>query len=108
MRKLAGFVVFALVVVFSVPAMAADGAGLYKNSCAMCHGAGGEGAPGMGPALKGNKFVAGADDAALADVIIKGRMGAAKMYKDIPLPMMPMQMKPDEIKAVNEYVKGMK
>jgi mono/diheme cytochrome c family protein len=38
-------------------ALAADGAKIYTEQCASCHGAKGEGMKMMGPPIKGNKFV---------------------------------------------------
>jgi hypothetical protein len=68
----------------------------------------GEGMPNMGPALKGNKFVLESDDAAISDVILKGRMGPAKKYANIPVPMMPVSLNDDELKAVIAHMKSLK
>ena len=47
----------AIVTVPMLSAGAEDGAALYKAKCAACHGAGGEGKPGMkAPALKGTSW----------------------------------------------------
>jgi mono/diheme cytochrome c family protein len=49
-----------MLAIMTVPmpsAGAEDGAALYKTRCAACHGAGGEGKPGMkAPALKGTSW----------------------------------------------------
>jgi mono/diheme cytochrome c family protein len=105
MQKLVLVTVFALSVAFSGTALAADGAEIYKNQCATCHGQKGEGIPMMGPALK--DFVSKSDDAALTDVIIKGRVGDAKKYKDFPIPMMPLKLDDTEMKAVIKHMKGL-
>jgi mono/diheme cytochrome c family protein len=108
MRKIVLMAVVALSLSLSGVALAADGAAIYKGKCAMCHGMQGEGMPNMGPALKGNKFVFESDDAALSDVILKGVMGPAKKYANIPVPMMPVKMNGDEVKAVIAHMKTLK
>jgi mono/diheme cytochrome c family protein len=107
MRKLVGAAIFALSFVFSSTALAADGEALYNKLCASCHGLKGEGMAMMGPAVKGNKFILESDDAAIKGVIIKGRMGEDKKYKDIPVPMMPQKLSDEEAKAVTGYTKGL-
>ncbi len=101
-------IVFSAGLIFSGNALAADGAALYAKGCAACHGVKGEGKPKMGPAIAGNEFVKGGDDAAMVDVIRNGRMGAAKVYKDIPVPMMPQKkLTDDELKALIAYMRGL-
>ncbi len=107
MRKFIWVAVVALSVAFSATVYAADGAAIYGQLCAACHGVKGEGNPAMGPAIKGNKFVTAGDDAAISDVILKGRMGDAKLYKNIPLPMMPVSLSPDQLKAVTAHMKSL-
>jgi cytochrome c oxidase cbb3-type subunit 3 len=105
MRKLIWIAAVALIVAFSGTALAADGAEIYKSTCAACHGLKGEGIPMMGPAVKGNKFVLESDDAAITDVILKGRAGDAKMYKDMPVPMLPQKLDDEQVKAVIAHMK---
>lgn len=108
MRKLVWIAVVALSVAFSGTALASDdGAAIYGKLCAMCHGAKGEGMPMMGPALKGNEFLVKSKDAEISDVILKGRMGDEKKYKDMPIPMMPQKLTEEEVKAVIAYMKGL-
>jgi cytochrome c5 len=107
MRKLILLALVALGVAFSGTAMAADGAEIYKNQCASCHGMKGEGMPMMGPAIKGNKLVLEGDDAALKDLIINGRVGEAKKFKDIPIPMLPVKLDDDGVKAIISHMKGL-
>jgi mono/diheme cytochrome c family protein len=97
MRNLIWIAAVALIVAFSGTALAADGAA--------CHGMKGEGMPMMGPAFKGNKFMLESDDAAITEVILKGRAGDAKMYKDMPIPMLPQKLDDEQVKAVIAHMK---
>lgn len=63
------------VIVLPGTAMAVDGAAIFLKKCAACHGLEGEGRPGVAPAFKGNGFIIGSDDAAIAKVIKNGRRG---------------------------------
>ncbi len=47
----------------------------YQTSCAVCHGAAGEG--GIGPALAENEFIQSLNNADLVDFILEGRSGTA-------------------------------
>jgi mono/diheme cytochrome c family protein len=107
MRKFIWVAVVALSVAFSATVFAADGAAIYGQQCAACHGMNGEGNPAMGPPIKGNKFITDGDDAAISDVITKGRMGDAKLYKNIALPMMAVPLSPDQTKAVIAHMKSL-
>jgi mono/diheme cytochrome c family protein len=107
MRKLVWVAFVALGLAFSGTVLAADGSAIFKKICSTCHGPEGEGRPMMAPALKGNKFIIDGDDAAITEVIKKGRMGNAKKYKDIPVPMMPQNLKDEEIKAVIQHIRGL-
>jgi mono/diheme cytochrome c family protein len=74
---------FTLGVGFSVAHAADDGAALYKSAgCASCHGANGEGIPGLAPPLKGNPAVTGGDAQALTKTILQGRNAGDKKYKE--------------------------
>ncbi len=55
------------------PGDADTGRKLYLRSCLACHGASGEGLPGLGKPLQSSSFVAGLDDTALVRFIKKGR-----------------------------------
>lgn len=50
----------------------ARGGQLYEQHCAQCHGASGEGAPGIYPALAGNRAVTMASPANLVRVVLSG------------------------------------
>ncbi len=83
-------------------AMAADGKQVYTDKCLACHGEKGDG---KGPMAKvfnpppGNfcdpKFWEGAVDKKISDSVIKGKGQ-----------MNPVNLNPDEIKAVTEYIKS--
>jgi hypothetical protein len=61
----------------------------------------------MGPAIKGNDFVLKGKDAELSDVILKGRAGEDKKYKDIPIPMLPQKLNDEEVAAVIAHMKAL-
>jgi cytochrome c5 len=75
-------VVLVLIVVVVTPALAADAAAghaVYDKKCKMCHGAAGEGNPGMAKALKttiqplGSPDVQKASDSDLKKVVTQGK-----------------------------------
>lgn len=89
----------------------ADGKEVYMLRCASCHGQQGQGTkhlvPALAPALKGNPFVAQGSDAAISNVIRKGRSGQQRLYNDT-FPNMPsfgVEVVPD-IPALVAYLKG--
>lgn len=94
-------------VVFTVGvARATHGPDVFKKVCSACHGKNGEGKPRMGPAFVGNEFIIDSDLDVIAEVIRKGRMGGDKLYKDIPIPMMPQRKLTEaELIAVTGYLK---
>jgi len=53
------------------------GVALYSGNCTSCHGAGGEGSPGLGPALNTRAFLDLADDTLIFDTIRDGRPNTA-------------------------------
>jgi mono/diheme cytochrome c family protein len=88
-----------LVMFFAVaqPALADDGAAIYKAKCAACHGAEGQGK--IGPALKGTSL--SADQ--IAGFLTKGDEAKKPPHKK------PMSgLSADDAKAVAEYVKSLK
>jgi cytochrome c oxidase cbb3-type subunit 3 len=105
-RILMTSMLFAACVGFAGSAMAADGEALYKTKCLMCHGADGKGTP-MGPAFNGNAFITSSSDQAIAEVITKGREGAAKTYKNIALGMPAQQLGDEEVGALVAYLKSL-
>ena len=92
---------------FTSSALAADGKTVFASNCASCHGATGQGTPGLAPALKGSKFVTGK----IADVLATvkdGRAGDQKKYKEFPvaMPAWGKQLSDADIKAVVDYLRG--
>ena len=92
---------------FTSSALATDGKAVFASNCASCHGASGQGTPGLAPALKGNKFVTGK----VADVLATvkdGRTGDQKKYKEFPvaMPAWGKQLSEADIKAVVDYLRG--
>jgi mono/diheme cytochrome c family protein len=74
-----------------------DGAALFKSRCAGCHGAQGEGKPAMNaPSLKTTKM----DATQITEHLTKGESGSKPPHnKGIS------GLKPDQAKAIAEYVK---
>lgn len=88
-------------------AVAADGKTVFGSNCASCHGPGGQGVPGLAPALKGDKFVTG-DLQAVLDTVKNGRSGEQKHFKDmaVAMPAWGKQLSDADIKAVVDYIRG--
>jgi mono/diheme cytochrome c family protein len=86
-----------LLLAFSASWAADDGAAVYKQKCAGCHGASGEGKPAMkAPALKGTSLEAGQ----IVDHITKGEPGSkAPHNKGIS------GLSGDQAKAIADWVK---
>ncbi len=85
-------------------AMAADGAAIYKSKCVMCHGADGQGSA-MGSAFKGNEFIVSGSEKAITEVILKGRIGAQKKYKNLSMGMPAQKLSDAEVSALVAYLK---
>lgn len=88
------------------PVLAADGAALYKSKCLMCHGVDGKGSA-MGPALAGSEFVRSQSDEAISDVILKGREGEARVYKEMAIGMPAQKLTVEESNALVEYLRSL-
>jgi mono/diheme cytochrome c family protein len=86
-----------LLVAFSASWAADDGAALYKQKCAGCHGASGEGKPAMkAPAVKGTSLGA----SQIVDHLTKGEPGSkAPHNKGIS------GLSEDQAKAIADWVK---
>lgn len=102
-RMLAGAVAVLAMGSFTL-ALAQDGAAVYKAKCMPCHGPEGKGSA-MAPAIVGNQYVKAATDQELTDVIVKGREGAAKKYKQYAIGMPAQKLTDEETKAVIAYMK---
>ena len=87
-------------------AMAVDGVAIYKSKCAMCHGADGQGSA-MGTAFKGNEFIASSSEKVITEVILKGRNGAAKKYKNLSMGMPAQKLSDAEVSAVVAHLKSL-
>lgn len=101
-----GFSLVPLLCASAMSAVAADGAAIFQEKCAFCHGDKGQGIQGLAPPLKGNSFVASASDAELKAQILNGRTGKDRRYRDIPGGMPGVFMPESEMEALVEYVKG--
>lgn len=104
-RMLAGAVAVLALGSFSL-ALAQDGAAVYKSKCMPCHGPEGKGTA-MAPAVVGNQFIKAASDQELTDIILKGREGAAKKYKQYAIGMPAQKLSDDETKSVIAYMKDL-
>ena len=87
-------------------ALAQDGAAVYKSKCMPCHGPEGKGTA-MAPAMVGNQFIKTASDQELTDIILKGREGAAKKYKQYAIGMPAQKLSDDETRSVIAYMKDL-
>jgi mono/diheme cytochrome c family protein len=90
---------------------ATDAAENYKLRCSTCHGANGQGTrasvPPLGPALRGNPFIANGSPNAIRNVIRKGRSGQKRIYDDAypNMPAFGFEVVPDT-DALVAYLKG--
>jgi mono/diheme cytochrome c family protein len=78
----------------------------FEETCGACHGAKGEGTPGLAPPLKGSKFVKESSAADVAAVITNGRAGAQKHFPNLASPMPAHSLSEKKLGAVVSYVKG--
>lgn len=84
----------------------AGGADIYKAKCVACHGQKGEGMKGMAPAHKGNQFVTKSKPEDIKKVILEGRAGAAKKYKEFPIDMPKSGLSDAEATEVVKFMQG--
>src|SRR5437773_12336689 len=96
-KMLVLFLVIALPVSLTLPALAQDGAATYKTKCAGCHGAEGQGK--VGPALKGTSLT----DAQITDLLTKGDEAKKAPHKKAL-----SSLTADDAKAVATFVKSLK
>jgi mono/diheme cytochrome c family protein len=87
----------ALTATLALPAVAQDGAAIYKAKCAACHGPEGQGK--VGPKLQGTSL--SADQ--IADVLTKGDEAKKAPHKKAMA-----SLSADDAKAVAAFVKGLK
>lgn len=88
-------------------AIAADGAQLYGQNCAGCHGANAQGIPGAFPPLAGNPRMQ--DEAYVIKVIREGVSGTLEVGGQTYNGMMPAmpQISETDAKAIAVYIKGL-
>ena len=89
-------------------ALVRQGAELYERHCAECHGAQGQGATGIYPALAGNRAVTLASPANLVRVVVSGGFLPATAGNPRPFGMPPFGavLKDADIAAVVSFVRG--
>jgi mono/diheme cytochrome c family protein len=85
-----------------------QGAKLYGQHCASCHGERGEGAPGAYPALAGNRAVTLPVTANLVQVVLYGGFPPATRGNPRPYGMPPFAttLSDADVAAVLTYVRG--
>jgi mono/diheme cytochrome c family protein len=83
----------------------ARGLALYTNQCAQCHGARGEGAPGIYPPLAGNPSVTSAHAGNVMQVIRHGGFAPATRAHPRPFGMPPAGLSPQELADVTTYIR---
>jgi mono/diheme cytochrome c family protein len=72
--------ILAAALVAAGPVLAADGAALFKQHCAICHQESGAGTPGLAPSLLGAHWQKlGAERSYLPTVLLKGLSGPIKV-----------------------------
>lgn len=96
----------AMTLVFSSGVYADSGADIFSSKCASCHGSGGQGTPGLAPALKGDPFVVKGKIKDIENTIQNGRSGDEKKYKDLPVAMPAWHLSDADLKAVVAYLRG--
>ena len=92
--RIATVAVASLSILAGIPALAQDGATLFKTKCAMCHGDQGQGKPPMSPKIAGS--------AKVSDVLTKG--GEAKAPHVKPM----STLTADQVTSLAAYVKTLK
>ena len=90
------------------PAPAERGAKLYRQHCADCHGARGEGVPGAYPALAGNRAVTMPATANLVQVVLHGGFPPATAGNPRPFGMPPFAtvLRDADVAAVLSHVRS--
>ena len=88
------------------PATMARGAQLYTRHCADCHGSQGQGAPGIYPALAGNRSVTMADPGNLLQAITGGGFPPATAGNPRPYGMPAYDLPPDDLAALATWLRS--
>jgi mono/diheme cytochrome c family protein len=82
------------------------GAALYKQHCADCHGAQGQGAPGIYPALAGNRLVTMARTSNLLLAVTRGGFAPGTAAHPRPYGMPPFDLGHDELAALLTWLRA--
>lgn len=100
--------IFAMGALQAKVSLAAGGAEVFNANCASCHGANGQGTPGLAPALKGDKFVTTGTVQAVTDTVENGRSGAQKHFQNMPIamPAWKGKLSDADITAVVTFIRG--
>ncbi|HAG49787.1 MAG: hypothetical protein A2X87_07335 [Deltaproteobacteria bacterium GWC2_42_51] len=105
MRNIVWVIALVVSLAFAGTALA-GGSDIYKAKCAACHGQKGEGMKGMAPAQKGNKFITEGKAEDIKKVILEGRAGAAKKYKEYPIDMPKSGLSDADADEVVKFMQG--
>lgn len=91
----------------AIPSLAFADAALFESKgCVSCHGAKGQGIPGLAPPLKDSPFVTSSSPAEIKTTIIKGRVGANRRHTNIPGGMPGVPMDDADAESLVKYLKG--
>ena len=102
-KAISGIGLLSVATMFCGPAKADEkSAALYKQKCALCHGADGKGHTPTGKTMKVRSFT----DPEVAKMSEDELAGAIEKGKD-KMPAYGKTMKPDEIKAMVAYVRSL-
>lgn len=95
----------------TMPALAADGAALFKQHCAICHQESAAGTPGLAPSLLGAHWQKlGADRNYLPMVLLKGLSGQIKVSGQPfvgSMPAMAPTLDDEALAAVANHLRGL-
>ncbi len=87
------------------PTALGRGQGLYETHCSSCHGDGGQGAPGVYPALAGSRMVTMRDVTNLLRVITEGGFAPATAANPRPYGMPPFDLPPADLAALMTWLR---
>ena len=89
-------------------AVAANGAKIYEQNCAQCHGDNGKGVPNAYPALAGNRAVTMPQTANLVQIVLNGGYAPATSGNPRPYGMPPfvLVLNDNDVAAVLTHIRG--
>ena len=88
------------------PLVMARGGELYRQHCADCHGAQGQGAPGVYPALVGNRVVTMTRPANLLLAVTRGGFAPGTAANPRPYGMPPFDLPDEDLAALLTWLRG--